>query len=285
MKKIYDGFTFFNELDLLELRLEELYDYVDYFILVESDRTFTNIPKPYHFEENKHRYSKFLDKIRHIKIESNKYDDPWANEHHQRNCIMQGCMDASPDDVIVISDVDELPRVSALANMRQSYRDIYAIYTPFFYFKFNFVSTRSDCYIPTIIAAKMSTLAELGPQTLRDTRGHFMAAPYQFEEYDCEVIEHGGWHFSYLGDNAFVKQKLRSFSHASDHTEASIEEYDMVGELTAKDTDRYFVVVDEYFPKALYTNVGKYEKYIATADTTMLECFPTRSCELYPNTD
>ena len=47
MIKIYDCFTFYNEFDLLELRLTELYNYVDYFVIVEADTTFTNRPKPF----------------------------------------------------------------------------------------------------------------------------------------------------------------------------------------------------------------------------------------------
>jgi beta-1,4-mannosyl-glycoprotein beta-1,4-N-acetylglucosaminyltransferase len=94
MIRIYDAFTFYNELDLLELRLEELYDYVDYFVIVESDRTFTNIPKPYYFEDNKNRYSKYLDKIRHFKITSPGHKNPWDNECHQRNELKRGCSDA-----------------------------------------------------------------------------------------------------------------------------------------------------------------------------------------------
>ena len=66
---IVDCFTFFNELDLLELRLEELHESVDYFVLVEASKTQSLLDKPLYFEENKLRYSKFLDKIIHVKVE------------------------------------------------------------------------------------------------------------------------------------------------------------------------------------------------------------------------
>jgi beta-1,4-mannosyl-glycoprotein beta-1,4-N-acetylglucosaminyltransferase len=68
--KIYDGFLFFNELDLLEIRLNVLNDVVDYFILVEASVTHQGTPKSFIFEENKNRFSKFLDKIIHIKIDN-----------------------------------------------------------------------------------------------------------------------------------------------------------------------------------------------------------------------
>lgn len=59
MTKVIIGFTFYNELNMLETHLNELYDYVDAFILVEANVTFTGKPKPFYFEQNKHRYQKF----------------------------------------------------------------------------------------------------------------------------------------------------------------------------------------------------------------------------------
>ena len=69
---IYDCFIFFNELDLLEIRLSELYNYVDYFVIVEANKTFKGKSKPFYFEENKQKYKKYLDKIIHVKV----YDMP-----------------------------------------------------------------------------------------------------------------------------------------------------------------------------------------------------------------
>ena len=67
MVKVYDCFIFFNELDLLELRLETLDPYVDHFVISECDSTFSGEDKPFYFEENKEKFSKFLDKIIYIK--------------------------------------------------------------------------------------------------------------------------------------------------------------------------------------------------------------------------
>ena len=109
--KLYDCFTFYNELDLLELRLAELYDTVDHFVIVESNQTFTNRPKPFLFEENRERYARWLDKIIHIKVEDMPgSDNPWDNETHQRNSIMRGLADADANDIVFISDVDEVLR-------------------------------------------------------------------------------------------------------------------------------------------------------------------------------
>lgn len=259
--KIYDCFTFFNELDLLELRLEELYDHVDCFVLVESDHTFTNIPKPYYFEENRQRYSKFLDKIQHVKIKSQLNSDPWQNEYHQRNCMKQGLDTAADHDVVFVSDVDEIPRPQIIKAVRQSNQDISALYTPFFYFKLNFVSIHPHCYERIIIAAKKHIVDKHGVQWLRGSRDNYTLSSGQYLEYNYQTYHHAGWHFAYLGDSEFVKKKIVSFSHASDHSKESVENYNVNNELHEGDT-RFFVKVDEYFPRTVLRNIKKYQTYI-----------------------
>lgn len=109
-RKIYDGFTFYNEFELLEWRLKMLYDIVDCFVIVESDRTFQNKPKPLYFAENKERFAKYLDKIRYIPVTDEiKCEDNWSIEIFQRNCIARGLDDCSPQDIVMMGDIDEFP--------------------------------------------------------------------------------------------------------------------------------------------------------------------------------
>ena len=89
--KIYDCFTFFNELDILDIRLQELYDTVDHFVLVEANQSHSGKPKEYIFENNKDRFEKYLDKIIHIKIDDfPDTKDSWVREKFQRYCINRG---------------------------------------------------------------------------------------------------------------------------------------------------------------------------------------------------
>ena len=110
--KIYDCFTFYNEFELLELRLETLWDVVDYFVIVEADRTFTNKPKEYNLLNRRNELAKYLSKIRYVRA---RYDQQfkgvgdWSIEIFQRNLIVRGLPDAAPDDLIFISDLDEIP--------------------------------------------------------------------------------------------------------------------------------------------------------------------------------
>jgi beta-1,4-mannosyl-glycoprotein beta-1,4-N-acetylglucosaminyltransferase len=80
--RVFDGFTFFNELDLLELRLNELAGHVDFFVLVEAPMTFQGKPKPLFYAENQARFAAFRDKIIHLVIDDMPAgDDAWAREH------------------------------------------------------------------------------------------------------------------------------------------------------------------------------------------------------------
>ncbi|MGN1154356.1 MAG: glycosyl transferase GT17 family protein, partial [Candidatus Gastranaerophilaceae bacterium] len=120
---IYDCFTFFNELDLLEIRLNVLNDYVDKFVLVESTKTFTGMDKPLYYKENKERFSHFNDKIIHIVLDETPNEYAWHNECIQRNSISKGLTNCNDDDIILISDLDEIPTPEFI----HKYKDIEGI--------------------------------------------------------------------------------------------------------------------------------------------------------------
>ena len=156
--KIFDCFTFYNELDLLEIRLEELYNTVDYFVIVEANQTFTNRPKPYNFEQAHVRYSKYMDKIIYVKVDDMPGSaNPWDNETHQRNAIARGLVYAERDDIVIVSDADEIPRPSAIAQLRNSDQMIFAFRMALFNFKFNYMRTTPGEYDCWAMATRCST--------------------------------------------------------------------------------------------------------------------------------
>ena len=121
--KIYDCFVFFNELKLLEFRLSMYYDYVDYFVLCECSKTQRGEDKPYYFEENKILFEKYADKIIHVKADNPplfKGSDDWSIEFYQRNQISQGLKNATDEDLIIISDLDEFYSLELLAAIKQN---------------------------------------------------------------------------------------------------------------------------------------------------------------------
>jgi beta-1,4-mannosyl-glycoprotein beta-1,4-N-acetylglucosaminyltransferase len=147
--KIYDCFNFFNELDILELRLNILYDYVDYFVIVESDVTHSGVNKPFYYEDNKDRFKQFSDKIINFKV----YDTPkdfvqlpstdddelmkiydyikspsnrWFNrstqpdygrDFFQKESVRRPIVNCDDDDIIIISDADEIPNPEIIKNL------------------------------------------------------------------------------------------------------------------------------------------------------------------------
>jgi beta-1,4-mannosyl-glycoprotein beta-1,4-N-acetylglucosaminyltransferase len=143
--KIYDCFPIFNELDLLEIRLDLMYNYVDHFIVSECDYTFSGLKKPFYFEENKDRFSKYMDKIIHVKHHNtdnyidliNIYEEGkkrdiyqniidrlnemrntaqtdygaphWCRDYLHKELTMMAMDVCEPDDLILFGDLDEIP--------------------------------------------------------------------------------------------------------------------------------------------------------------------------------
>lgn len=127
--EIYDCFTFFNELELLKLRFEELYESVDHFVIVESTLSFTNKPKPLYFAENSHRFDKYKDKIIHVVINAfpdstgDDEKDHWTREEYSRNAILyKGLVNCKNDDVVFISDLDEIPNAKVIPQIVERLR-------------------------------------------------------------------------------------------------------------------------------------------------------------------
>ena len=114
---LVDAFMFYNELDILELRLETLDKYVDKFVLVEAEVNHVGGPKKLFFEENKDRYVKWLPKIIHVVVTADEAptdENPWSREKFQRNCIKRGLATIPDDATVMISDVDEIPNMNII---------------------------------------------------------------------------------------------------------------------------------------------------------------------------
>ena len=197
---IIDCFPFFNELDILELRLNVLNDVVDKFILVEASKTQSKLDKIFYFEQNKERYAKFLDKIIHIKIDNYPEENGWAMENYQRNCIQRGLekLNLTINDIIAISDVDEIWNpviIKDLDNLLDQYKFL-SVDMDYFVFYLN-LATVDKRWIGTIFT-KFQHLNAYSPQSLRNIKDHVI------------YIKNSGWHFGYQGGKEIVYQKYLS---------------------------------------------------------------------------
>ena len=212
MIKIIDCFIFYNELDLLTYRLNLLNNIVDYFIIVESTHTFIGKEKPLFYNENKHLFENFNNKIIHIIVNDFPYkypnvnvgnNDVWNNEYFQRNAISRGikCINnLSNSDVIIISDLDEIPDPNTLDKIKKGdiIIDINILEMDFYYYNLNtrFNGKWSLC---KIISYKKYNELNVSCNHIRTI--------------NCSIILNGGWHLSYFGDKYFIQNKIQNFSH------------------------------------------------------------------------
>ena len=117
---IYDCFSYWDEDLLLDLRLNILNDYVDFFVIVEGNKTWQNNSKETRFDIQK--FKKFKEKIIYIEVTDMPDGiDPYLRENHQRNCILRGLSDAKSNDKIIISDLDEIPNPLKISEFKKKY--------------------------------------------------------------------------------------------------------------------------------------------------------------------
>jgi hypothetical protein len=263
--KVYDVFPFFNELDILELRLAELYDSVDCFVLVESSVTFTGKPKEYIFEKNKDRFAPWMDKIRHVKVDDTpETDDPWVREKFQRSAGSRGLSDAEPEDIIIVSDCDEIPRPELIDLIKEDANnyDRYLLYIPQFNFKLNYMKFFDRSRHRQIVITKFGKFSD--PQ--REREHTFFWNPLAPNTVE---VDHGGWHFTFMGDDQHCKTKFSSYSHTEVNVPAVVDNFNIDWMIRNKfgfeadNKERYeYVVVDDYFPQYVRNNLDKYHHLI-----------------------
>ena len=271
---LYDCFSFFNELDLLEIRLNYLDEIVDKFVLVEMDKTHSYKDKPLYFEENKERYKKFLKKIIHIKIteyppdfEYDHFDSPWLLENYQRDCIMKGLKNAKKSDIVMISDLDEIPSINAI---KQYKNGIGVCCQRMMYYYLNNLNISSPIWTSGTRIGHLSDLKK--PDN--EIPGIFGAQytkkglPTYFRFCYGEMLSDGGWHFSYLGGTQAIINKIKSFAHQELNNEQfTSKEYISNAVKSGKDIfDRGYnyapVPIDDTFPKYILDNQEKYKHLI-----------------------
>jgi beta-1,4-mannosyl-glycoprotein beta-1,4-N-acetylglucosaminyltransferase len=206
---IVDAFPFHDELDLLEMRLTELYDAVDWFILVEADVTHQDVPKPAYYLDNQERFSPFADKIIPVwatglpKIEW--YPDPWSREKAQREHIATGLatIGVTDSDIVLQSDVDEIPRALHARNVRPGGNLVRFQQTAHFW-AVDWLYPDPPGWYGTV-AGTVASINKFGDRKfakMRDARG-----------YAPSVLKDAGWHFSWLGGAERATKKVNSFCH------------------------------------------------------------------------
>lgn len=252
--KVFDAFTFFNELELLEVRLYELAPVVDGFILSESTHTHQGKPKTLYFNDNKDQFKKY--NIEHI-VSSPVHEGDlnelqvWDNEQYQRSVIEQA-LRGREGDIAMISDLDEIPSREVVENLR---RLPCRVKQRMSYYYMNMLSGE-DWWGTTI--ALVDDILRVGPQQLRNTR------------YDLSMPQiEGGWHFSYLGGPERIKYKIEAFAH-SEYNEDEYKDLDRISQAIANGDDVYNrdlkyhkIPIDHTFPHLIREEPQRFDAFIA----------------------
>ena len=213
--KLYDCFLFYNEYDILELRLKELYDIVDYFVIVEGTHTFVGTPKESNFEKYRERYEPYMKKIRYFYL-PNLVDtsNAWNQEHKQRENIYHALktLGAQPTDTVTICDCDEIPRPEVLESLRGIMHLAHLVLLEFWYNieTFNPMPCGSTCI------CSFDIMEQSYKGTYKEDDWHF--AKKRWVGGMGNNIPNAGWHFSYFGDIDKIREKIANFSHQECNT-------------------------------------------------------------------
>jgi beta-1,4-mannosyl-glycoprotein beta-1,4-N-acetylglucosaminyltransferase len=210
---LIDAFTFFNEYEMLESRLEYLNKTVDYFIIVECDHTHAGNPKELNFPKEIGRYRDHLHKIMYLplSIDATKYDftkpkgtdysaGQWVLEKQQRNYMASGLKFFHPDSFVLISDVDEVPTVQSIENARNKFtKDMIAVGSSQEMFWYNFKQRETKMWSGTVMTRVRDAMSK-GPEFFRGQR---WSLPKLLN----------GYHMTYFMEVDKMKYKIENFAH------------------------------------------------------------------------
>lgn len=286
---VYDCFQFFNELDILKLRMHVMNDVADRFVVSESTVTFSGESKPLYFQENREMFAEFADKIIYRVVDDTPMDvSPFLRDSHQKCAVARGLAGADPEDVIIFSDVDEIPNPEAVKKVLEQFDDsrIYALAQRNFYCYLDMEETSGNL---------LSITGEFDgfEGSARKWLGTKICSYRMLERYTTEQLRDkaqkplmvrvpdGGWHFSYMGggrDESVeerVKYKIKSAAHQEYNNRATLSRVrknirshqDILG----RESRFEIVPVDESYPAYLREHLDEYRYLMYPVRTTFFD--------------
>jgi len=265
---IFDCFQYFNEDHIADLRFNILNKFVDKFVVVESTVNHQGKPKKLHFDI--HKYKKFKHKINYIVVDDTPENIKKPHEggeslveQHQRNSIMKGLKNANDNDLIILSDVDEIPDLNKLGEYD---KNKYAVFSQkMFMYKLNFLNLKENGWHGSKICLKKNFKS---PQWLRNLK----FKKYPFWRIDktrnLQIIKNGGWHFAYLQTPENISKKIKSFAHG-EFNKNDITNQESISMKIKKGQDIFQrghnlkkVEIDSSFPKYILQNKDKLKQWI-----------------------
>ena len=259
--KLFDCFMYNNEDLILELRLQTLSKFVHKFIIVESRFDHQGNKKKLNFKIN--NFLIFKNKIKYIVL--NKFPNDlssWERENYNRNFIIKGLKDAKPEDYIMISDLDEIPKISNLKIFEK--RKYTAFKQKMFYYRFNLHNISEPDWIGSKVCKKKYLKS---PQWLRNQK----VKKYPFwrmDKINWNIIEDGGWHFSFVMSDNSIKKKIESYAH-SEFNKKNYKDINNIKKNISLKKDLFgrpfkFIKIKNHkkLPKYLLLNKKKFSKFL-----------------------
>ena len=238
--KIFDCFMYFDEEQVLDLRLNVLDKYVDNFVIVESIYNHKGEKRDLLFNKNKFR--QFNDKIiyltynkvpklvepinisDHEKEKDQKYTiNAIYRENEQRNFISEGLINADKNDLILISDVDEIPKLSSI-DLKNINDEIIFFKQDMFYYKYN-LTLPNFKWTGTKAVKKKKLISPQWLRNVKDKKYSFYRIDTLISEtkyMNVKIIEDGGWHFSNIKSPKLIEHKLKSYLHHREFDQVSM---------------------------------------------------------------
>lgn len=301
MSKIIDSFLFFQELDLLEIRLEYLDEYVDEFVILEACQTFTGKKKLFVFEENRDRFSRYLHKIKYFKVEDfhenyesirmflknsrsnshlkvlnileshthySKEHIHWVLDSYHRECL-HIALDryAVDDDIVLLSDLDEIPSIETFSDAQKERE----LKKPYVYqqneFRYFLNYFKDNEWLGTI-SSKYKNIREYSFNLLR------MDSKEMRSIVSSDSVKNGGYHFTSCGGVKMIEEKIKSWGHQEfnnsfvlKNIEKNIQQGKDIFMRDNKTNLRSIFLNDRlYFDESMANIVSKYPKLISNSE-------------------
>lgn len=274
-KKIYDCSTFFKGNLLFETRLRTLDSVVDYFIVCEATKTHTGKEKNLNF--NYEKFKKMSNKIRYLVVDdmpSFNNDTIETNQYkllnYQINKLHDGISEADKNDIIILSDEDEIPRPERISEFNyEKYKYGYFLQN-MYYYKINIHSKTQgkNCSWPGSRLCLKKNLKSFS--WFKHLKSKNAKKPFWkiFKEKSIQLIDDGGWHFTYLMSYKDIADKIKSSAHYGENRPqyTDIELIKKRVENLKDPFDRNFLLekikIDKTYPEFILKNINLFQEWI-----------------------
>lgn len=276
---VYDCFPFFNEVDILKIRLNILNSYVDRFVIEESTVTFSGEPKELCFEKHKHLFEPFLHKIDYIVVDNSPIDvTTHERDKFQKNQLLKGLKDIKEDDVIILSDVDEIPDPEKLRDVIAHIQKekIYHFAQRMFYCYMNMEEVSGNLLsitgeFPGVKRRKWLGSKVFCKESIPET-GIIDIREISPADGRSVRIDYGGWHFGYMGGygekdaSKRIGVKVAAAAHQEYNSEDTLAEaVDKLicgGDIFGRDAEFIWVEIDDSYPVYIREHKDEYKHLI-----------------------